>query len=364
MLRIGFIGAGAVNFGGGEGPWDHASRLEQIEGLEVVGIADPNTAAAKARLAERSHPMYAGADVFGDYRELLETAKPDAVWIGVPPSVHGTLAAGRDIEVRCAAAGVHMFVEKPLSSHPAATVAQVAEAVSGSGVVCSVGYMFRYSRAVQAIKAILIEHELQPAAFLGRYDCAYSEIRKAQWWDRRQSGGPIVEQATHFVDLARYLLGEARLDTVQAIALRSSEQPLFRDAPADDDGVPLPAAVPEEFRAPAATAATWKHESGAVASLTHGVLLHREKYESELEVWADGLRVVLMDPYGDCRLAVRRPGSEETEVLTFAADDTYLTENQVFVDAVRRGDAARIASPYADAFRTYELTWAITTASD
>jgi hypothetical protein len=55
-LKIAFIGAGQVNFGGGEGtpegffclsfkgPWDHATRVEQIANhlpLIIVGLADP-----------------------------------------------------------------------------------------------------------------------------------------------------------------------------------------------------------------------------------------------------------------------------------------------------------------------------------
>ena len=35
VLRVGFVGAGKVNFGGSEGPWDHASRLERIGNIEV-----------------------------------------------------------------------------------------------------------------------------------------------------------------------------------------------------------------------------------------------------------------------------------------------------------------------------------------
>ena len=42
-MKIAFVGAGAVNFGGTEGPWDHATRLERIKGLEVVAIVDPLT---------------------------------------------------------------------------------------------------------------------------------------------------------------------------------------------------------------------------------------------------------------------------------------------------------------------------------
>ena len=33
-LNIAFIGAGGVNFGGGEGPWNHVKRIEQLNKLK------------------------------------------------------------------------------------------------------------------------------------------------------------------------------------------------------------------------------------------------------------------------------------------------------------------------------------------
>ncbi|HIJ74555.1 MAG TPA: Gfo/Idh/MocA family oxidoreductase, partial [Candidatus Hydrogenedentes bacterium] len=105
-LKIGFIGAGDVNFGGGEGPWDHASRLERLGGVRVVGVADPDTGRAKAQLAKREGPMYRDARVYADHRTMLAEAKPDAVWIGVPPNAHGTAEVGKDIELAYVRAGV------------------------------------------------------------------------------------------------------------------------------------------------------------------------------------------------------------------------------------------------------------------
>ena len=96
---------------------------------------------------------------------------------------------------------------------------------------------------------------------------------------------------------------------------------------------------------------------------SHGTLLHREKYETEIEIWGDGLRIVLLEPYGHCRVLVRRPHSEETEEFEFAGDDPYLTEDRAFLEAVRTGDCSGIRSSYDDALKTYELSWAITDAA-
>lgn len=55
-----------------------------------------------------------------------------------------------------------------------------------------------------------------------RYACAYSTIRKRDWWDTSGCGGPIVEQATHFIDLMRYFGGEIVEESIKAVAVGPS----------------------------------------------------------------------------------------------------------------------------------------------
>ena len=54
VLKIAFVGAGAIHFGGAEMPWDHASRLEKLGGVKFVAIVDPLVDKAKAVLEARS----------------------------------------------------------------------------------------------------------------------------------------------------------------------------------------------------------------------------------------------------------------------------------------------------------------------
>ena len=53
-------------------------------------------------------------------------------------------------------------------------------------------------------------------------------------WDLSLAGGPIVEQATHFVDLMRFFAGEILEDTVKAVAVGPQQQLL--DMPAAPEG--------------------------------------------------------------------------------------------------------------------------------
>jgi predicted dehydrogenase len=369
-LRVAFVGAGLVNFGGGEGPWDHASRIEQIARqmpIAIVGIADCFVQRAHQVLAAKranvaNEWLWADTAVFSDYEEMIEKTRPDAVFIGVPPYFHGSTEANRDIELVCARNNIHMFIEKPISCGPLDDVETVTEALQEAaqrGLVVSVGYMFRYSKAIRKMKEIIEEHG-PPRAWNARYNCAYSTISKLDWWDTERSGGPIVEQATHFVDLARFLVGEVDLKSVQAVSLKQSD-PLGQLSKVSD--AIHEEHIPIERRLPRVTSSFWRFESGAIGSLMHGALLHGTKYASEIEVWGDGYRMVPEDPYSACILSVRFPGKEDLEVIDFSGDDYYHTQNLAFLQAVATGDKSAIQSPYTDSANTYKLTVTIREAA-
>ena len=68
----------------------------------------------------------------------------------------------------------------------------------------------RYHAAVRKIKELISQHGGKVMAFNGRYYLAYSHVDRPFWWNMDMSGGPIVEQATHFCDLARYAMSGIR----------------------------------------------------------------------------------------------------------------------------------------------------------
>ena len=365
-VTIAYIGAGHVNFGGGEGPWDHASRFERIAGVDCVGIADVDLpraeAALSARLAGPCAKAWAGAKAFDDWRAMIARVRPDAVVVGLPPDAHGHTDPPRDVEITIAQTGAAMLVEKPLGIADPATVEKVAGSLRQAGAIVSVGYMFRYAAAVAKMREIISAAPGGPRVFMGRYNCAYSDIASPDWWDAARSGGPIIEQATHFLDLARYLCGEVEPGSIQVTRIGAGDAGgELSVMPTDDAGTPVDAKIPVDRRAPRATLAQWRFAGGAIGSLAHGVLLHQQKYESALEIWCDGVRCILEDPYGDCRLGVRGPHSEETHWHSFD-DDCYLAEDAAFIEAVRAGDPAAVRSTYDDALETYRLSCLITRA--
>jgi len=203
----------------------------------------------------------------------------------------------------------------------------------------------------------LISKYGEPKAFNGRYMCAYSNLAKPMWWDTKSCGGPIIEQATHFCDLARFLCGEIDFESVRAIAIKQHH--LAGQLSRIPENI-NEETIPQDRRIPRVTNAFWKFANGAIGTLMHGVLLHENKYETEIELWGDGYRMVLSDPYGACRLSVRGPNNEDVIVEEFGGEDAYYEEDRIFIEAIL--DPSRkqhIQSPYHDAVNTYKLTWLI-----
>jgi len=376
VLRVAFIGAGGVNFGGPEGPWDHASRLEQYCGhgaAIVTAIVEPDKTRANAALSARqanakyAH-MYNNTKIYSSVADMLAEPKeehPDAVFIGLPPFCHGSTQAPYDVEIQLAKAGIHMFIEKPLSSHAEEQVKAVNDCINaskskdGKKLIVGVGYMLRYSSAVKKMQEVLQQYGGNVISTVARYNCAYNSIQKASWWDMTFSGGPVVEQATHFCDLSRLFGGDIDPSSVQAVCVGANEKVGKLSAVPVDEKLIAP-----QNRIPRSTSAVWRYKNGAIGSLNHGLLMQGSRYTAEFEVWGDGIRLVLIDPYASCKLLVRTPESDEDRFISFEEEDMYLNEMKAFIDAIHMDDTQPLRSVYDDAIGSFSLSWAIREAAN
>jgi UDP-N-acetyl-2-amino-2-deoxyglucuronate dehydrogenase len=155
--------------------------------------------------------------VFTDPQQMFEKADLDLVVICLPPFAHTN-------EVELAAKhGIHILIEKPiaLSSEHAW---RMVEAVERAGVKTQVGFMFRFGVASERLKELIVSGETGPVGLMSaRYFC--NSLHASWWRDRSKSGGQLVEQVIHMVDLMRYLMGEP-------VSVYSRQENLFhRDVP-------------------------------------------------------------------------------------------------------------------------------------
>ena len=214
---------------------------------------------------------------------------------------------------------MHIFIEKPISVQAPEVLTKYVEATEQvrreKGLVASVGYMFRYHPAVEKIRQILGERGGKILCINARYNCAYSELDHPFWWDARKSGGPIVEQATHFCDLMRWLGGEVQVATLAAVSVPASDTPGTVGYLSKVPTVVKEGNIAPQYRVPRVTTCHWLFEEGGVGTLTHAVALQGKRYEAQIDIWADGLRIRLEDPYfPECKLHVRT-GKRETKAF-------------------------------------------------
>jgi myo-inositol 2-dehydrogenase/D-chiro-inositol 1-dehydrogenase len=305
---VGFVGAGGVAL-------RHARHLTQLGNVQIVAVTDPDTAAAES-FAETT-----GAAAVSDLEALLNTS-PDAVYVCVPPFAHGP------IEEQVLGAGAALFVEKPLAID-LPTAKRVADTARKAGVVTAVGHHWRYSPAVDLVRDLLDGRpvRLVAASWIDR-------VPPVPWWSRRAlSGGQIVEQAVHVLDLIRLLCG----DIVEVNAYANSAPPVTPEADVD-----------------AATVAILQLQSGAVGTVTAACCVDR-KHRAGLELHADGLSVTFRE---DCITARTAQGTMQRSLLP---DDAKRAADRAFIDAVVGNGAARggILVNYDEALRTHQLACAI-----
>ncbi|MEV4172230.1 Gfo/Idh/MocA family oxidoreductase [Nonomuraea sp. NPDC049709] len=144
------------------------------------------------------------------------------------------------------------------------------------------------------------------------------------WWlDASRSGGQIVEQAVHVLDLARLLVGEVSM--VHAV-------------PADNS---------VDGEVDRATAAVLRFAGGAAGLLATSCLL-AHKHRVGLEVCADGIALELSETrlVVDGERVVEDDGQAKTRV------------DREFINAVQ-GKPADVRVPYREALRTHRLALAL-----
>ena len=204
-LRVGLIGCGNITLRA------HAPALQLVEGVRVVGLADPVAARRGQVQALLGLPE---AACYEDYRALL-AAGVDYVVLTVPQRFR------RPIVEACAQAGVHVISEKPVATVPADAAAMIG-AMRQAGLRFGMMHNYLYYPEYVLARTLIQQGSIGRLRhvmlnFLGMPDNpGASEYRPTWRKDPVEAGGGVLMDMVHTVYLAEYFF-DAAIRTVSAV---------------------------------------------------------------------------------------------------------------------------------------------------
>lgn len=199
MIKVGIIGAGKMCQGG------HLPAFDKIDDCEIVAICDIDEGKL-TKLKER----YPNASFYTDFRKMIDTEALDCVDICTPNSIH-SIAAVYALEH-----GLHVLTEKPDAIN-ASEAEKMKAAAEKSGKVLMAIRNNRYRPSTKFLKQFIADGKMGEI-YAGR--CGWIRRRGIPGWggwftDKAQSGGgPLIDLGVHIIDLAMYLMGNAKPVTV------------------------------------------------------------------------------------------------------------------------------------------------------
>ena len=305
-LRIAFIGAGGM-------AQRHLKTLTALLGEKpVAAVCDTDRAKASAACA-----AYGGA-AYEDAALMLKAEPIDVVFVCTPP-------AAREEPVKlCCRKGLPFFCEKP----PAAdlkTAGKIVEAVAKSGVVHSVGFMYRYAEMVEEFKRWFEGQAVTSA--VSQMACGLMFAPDALGWRKlaEQGGGPLLDQAINMVDVIRLVAGE-----IAEVHAFGSNQLTPRS---------------ETLTVPETVTMAYRFASGAVGCHYHSWA--QKDWTCEMELRTADSRATLDFAAGRAGGSIKGEAKEAG-----AAKDYYVTEIERFLQAVREKNQALVRSTFADAVKS------------
>ncbi len=304
-VRIGFIGCGGNARG-------HMGRVHALDFADLVAVCD-----TVEELAQKTAAEYQ-ATAYTDLHRMLDEARLDAVYISIPVFAHG------GPEKAVIERGLPFLVEKPVARH-LDTAREIEALVKQHGIMTAVGYQLRYSTTVDQARSIIAGTTVNLVA--GSYWCGTGRLPGDRWTVQfAKSGGQLLEQATHTIDMMRYLVGE-----IEEVHCYSSQRIL------------------KHHDSPDTNVVSWRYADGTLGTLTTSWAMDNSdwRFANQVHLCGDGVHLHWSAP----KLEVKR-GAEALETYT----DSGPTIDAVFCQAVRDQDPALIRSDYSEGLKSMAVS--------
>jgi len=188
-VRLAVIGLGMIGK-------VHVQFASQLDECELVAVCDADR--SKEKLIQRLKTVF-----YTDHQEMMERETLDGVVIAVPNEAHEPVGSA------CAERGLHLLVEKPITTEIEAAN-RLVDSAAKNKVQLLVGHQRRFNPRVEAARKMIRGDEL--GTLLGA-SVLWGLYKPAEYfvegpWRKEKGGGPILINLIHEIDILRYLCGE------------------------------------------------------------------------------------------------------------------------------------------------------------
>ena len=178
-------------------PMSHAAAYAAVDEVEVVAVADLDEAKAR-NLQQR----YGIARTYTDYREMIETERPDLVSIATPCTAHA------EVTIFAAEHGARgIYCEKGMACSLAEADA-MREAVKRNGVKFNMGTLRRWHPGVLRAKELIAAGEIGEV----------KDVITFTMWS-------LLHSASHYLDLVLCFAGDPGVEWVQGNVINPDLDP-------------------------------------------------------------------------------------------------------------------------------------------
>jgi inositol 2-dehydrogenase len=184
ILGVGVIGAGRIGL-------VHLEALSQCENAKAVIISNPTVAKAEKAAAKFKLDAFTG-----DADEVINNPDVEAVWICSPSQFHA------DQIKACAAAGKHVFCEKPIATDLPETI-EAINACNKAGVKLMTALQRRFDPNFGRVKQAIVNGEVGEVV---QIKLCSRDPAPPPFEYVKGGGGIFKDMAVHDLDMARFLM--------------------------------------------------------------------------------------------------------------------------------------------------------------
>lgn len=293
-VRVAVIGTGSI------AKYRHIPEYADNGHVELVAFVD------KVLDRAQGFANQYGGQAFADYKEMLETVKPEAVSICTPNYLHAPIA------IACMDAGVHVLVEKPMAATEEEGLAMI-EAAKRNNVTLVVGHNQRLMPPHKKAKEILDSGVLGRVisfrtAFGHQGPESWSAEGPNSWFFKKDEAimGAMGDLGVHKADLIRFLLND---EVVQVSAMVGT---LHKNADVDDNANVL-----------------LRMKSGAIGTLVASWTYYRNEDNSTILWCENGVMLIGTHPYDQVIVEFRNGHTDRYNVGEISTNEKQLSSHVI-----------------------------------